>query len=155
MDANGIEIGAHTVSHADLTRISAGDLHHEVFDSRASLEALLGHPVLDFCYPSGQVNQTVIGVVQAAGFQTATTTQPGVNHAAGDRFTWPRVRVSGGESLAQLVADLGQPEPTEDVDQPQPAAAPRAGLPRLPVTFPLRPPPAVLESAVPPPGAHP
>jgi peptidoglycan/xylan/chitin deacetylase (PgdA/CDA1 family) len=155
MDANGIQIGVHTVSHADLTKISAADLHHEVFDSKASLEGLLGHPVLDFCYPSGQFNQAVIAAVQAAGFQSATTTQPGVSHSAGDRFTWPRVRVSGGESLAQLVADLGQPEPTEMVQQPQPAAAPRAGLPRLPVTFPLRPPPAALESADPPPAANP
>jgi peptidoglycan/xylan/chitin deacetylase (PgdA/CDA1 family) len=149
MDANGIEIGVHTVSHADLTKISASDLHHEVFDSKASLEALLGHPVLDFCYPSGQFNQAVISVVQSAGFQSATTTQPGVSHSAGDRFTWTRVRVGGGESLAQLVADLGEPEPTEVVNQPQPVLAPRTGPGRLPVTFPLRPPPVALDAATP------
>ncbi len=149
MDANGIEIGVHTVSHADLTRISAGDLHREVYDSKAGLEALLGHPVHDFCYPSGRFNAAVVGVVQAAGFETATTTEPGVVHSAGDRFTWTRVRVSGGESLEQLVGDLGQPEPTQLVSRAQPVATPRTGLARLPVTFPLRPPPEALVAAIP------
>src|SRR5215831_18320742 len=91
MDALGIQIGAHTVSHADLTRISAASLRSEEFDSKAALEAAVGHPVLDFCYPSGKFNDAVISAVQAAGFLTATTTQPGVAHSAADRFTWSRV----------------------------------------------------------------
>src|SRR5262252_4729080 len=138
MDALGVQIGAHTVSHADLTRVSAADLHREVFGSKASLEALVGHPVVDFCYPSGKFSDGVASTVLAAGFQTATTTQQGVAHSAGDRLTWTRVRVSGGESLEQLIADLGQPEPTV-VETPADKPAPR-GLQRK-VTFPLRPAP--------------
>ena len=135
MDALGIEIGAHTVSHADLTRISAASLHREVFDSKAVLEALVGHPVVDFCYPSGRFNDAVMSAVQAAGFETATTTQPGVAHSARDRFTWSRVRVSGGESLEQLLADLGEPEPAVKAT-PANMPAPH-GLQRK-VTFPLQ-----------------
>jgi len=135
MEALGIQIGAHTVSHADLTRISAASLHSEVFDSKAALEAVVGHAVLDFCYPSGKFNDAVISAVQAAGFLTATTTQPGVAHSAGDRFTWSRVRVSGGESLEELITDLGEPEPAVK-ETPANAPAPR-GL-RWKVTFPLQ-----------------
>jgi peptidoglycan/xylan/chitin deacetylase (PgdA/CDA1 family) len=138
MDALGVQIGAHTVSHADLTKVSAADLHHEVFDSKAELEALVGHPVVDFCYPSGKFSDAVASTVLAAGFQTATTTQQGVAHSAGDRLTWTRVRVSGAESLEQLIADLGQPEPAV-METPANKPAPR-GLQRK-VTFPLRPPP--------------
>jgi peptidoglycan/xylan/chitin deacetylase (PgdA/CDA1 family) len=142
MDANGIEIGAHTVSHADLTALSPSDLHHEVFDSKASLEALLGHPVLDFCYPYGKVNAAAAAVVQGAGFESATTTQLGTAHSTGDRFYWPRVRVNGGESLPAVVASLGQPEPAQLV-QPEPAAAVAGpGLDHRPITFPLQAPPA-------------
>ncbi|HEY4027095.1 MAG TPA: polysaccharide deacetylase family protein [Candidatus Dormibacteraeota bacterium] len=140
MDANGIEIGSHTVSHADLTRLSGSDLWHEVLDSRVTLEALLGHPVLDFCYPSGQVNEAVLRAVEAAGYQTATTTRPGALHSAGDRFLWTRVRVDGGESLDQLVADLGSPETSELVTPPQPVPTPLHGPARRPVTVPLLPP---------------
>jgi peptidoglycan/xylan/chitin deacetylase (PgdA/CDA1 family) len=149
MDANGIQIGAHSVSHADLTRISAADLQHEVFDSKAMLEGLLGHPVLDFCYPSGRVDDAVVRTVAAAGFQTATTTQPGVVHTAADRFLWTRVRVSGGEPLPQLVADLGQPEPVELATPPPPPPTPLHGPTNVPLILPLRPPPEALRAGPP------
>lgn len=147
MDGNGVQIGAHTVSHADLTRQSPADLHHEVFDSKTMLEGLLGHPVLDFCYPSGRFNEAVEQTVEAAGFETATTTQPGIQHSEGDRFTWTRVRVSGGESLDRFSADLSQPEPIQLVTRTRPIEAARRG--HLPVTFPLRPPPLVAAPEMP------
>jgi peptidoglycan/xylan/chitin deacetylase (PgdA/CDA1 family) len=140
MDANGIEIGAHTVGHVDLTKLGGANLWHEIYDSKVSLEALLGHPVLDFCYPSGRFNDGVERAVQAAGFLTATTTQPGFVHSAGDRFTWTRVRVSGGESIGQLAADLGPPEPGALVVQPPPPPAPLHGPARRAVTVTLLPP---------------
>ena len=149
MDANGIEIGAHTVSHADLTAVSSSDLHHEVFDSKLGLEALLGHPVLDFCYPYGKVNASAAAEVQAAGFESATTTQLGVAHSAGDRFYWPRVRVNGGESLPALVASFGQPEPAQLI-QSDPATMLGGSEPdHRPVTFPLRAPPSAPPPAPP------
>jgi peptidoglycan/xylan/chitin deacetylase (PgdA/CDA1 family) len=138
MEANGIEIGSHTVSHADLTRLPAGDLHREVFDSKAMLEALLGHPVLDFCYPAGRFNDAVVRAVQAAGYLSATTTQPGAAHSAGDRFVWTRVRVSGGEPLDRLVADLGPSEETELVARPPAPVLYGHGQPPLPFTLSLR-----------------
>jgi peptidoglycan/xylan/chitin deacetylase (PgdA/CDA1 family) len=155
MDAHGIQIGAHTVSHADLTKLSAGNLTHEVTDSKAALEGLVGHPVLDFCYPSGRFDDGVVRAVQAAGFLTATTTQPGVVHSAGDRFAWSRVRVSGGEPLQQVVADLGAPEPGAVVEQPPPPPAPLHGPARRPVTVPLLPPREALPAAPPTQGAVP
>jgi peptidoglycan/xylan/chitin deacetylase (PgdA/CDA1 family) len=109
MDAYGIEIGAHTVNHVDLTT-AGGGLSYEVAGSKTALEALVGHPVLDFCYPSGRFNAQVIQAVQAAGFESATTTQSGATHALVDRFAWSRVRVSGSESLDDFVKGLQQHE---------------------------------------------
>jgi peptidoglycan/xylan/chitin deacetylase (PgdA/CDA1 family) len=123
LDASGIEIGAHTVTHPDLTRLGAAGLQHEIFDSKATLEALLRHPVLDFCYPSGKLDGAVVQQVQAAGFQSATTTVPGTLHGLGDRFTWTRVRVQGGESLAAFASSLGPPEPTVPLEVPAPGSA--------------------------------
>jgi len=153
MDRNGIQIGSHTISHADLTKSSADALRHEVVDARAGLESLVGHPVLDFCYPSGRFDGRVVGAVQAAGYQSATTTSPGVGHAVADRFTWPRVRVSGGEDLGQFASNLGQSEPTV-MGSADPNARPHlAILPKLPLIFPLQPPqirpPSGLEQPIP------
>jgi peptidoglycan/xylan/chitin deacetylase (PgdA/CDA1 family) len=145
MNASGVEIGSHTVSHVDLTKTPAGELRRQLDDSRAALEALVGHPVLDFCYPAGAVNPAVTQAVVAAGYQSATTTVASSNvHSAADRFTWTRVRVTGGEPLSEFVARLGSSEPAERLPNP----------PDVPVlaTQPLRPPlkqPRFLGSAPP------
>jgi peptidoglycan/xylan/chitin deacetylase (PgdA/CDA1 family) len=149
MDAHGIEIAAHTVSHVDLTAVSPAELWHQVNDSKVILEAVLGHPVLDFCYPYGRYNAAVERAVQTAGFITATTTQPGRVHSAADRFLWSRVRLSGGETLPQFVAGLGPPESSALAPQAVPTPTPLHGPPKGPVTVPLLPPRAALPAAPP------
>lgn len=98
-DRSGIEIGSHTVHHADLAKSSAGNVQIELVASKQALEALLGHPVISFCYPSGRFNGSVVAAVQAAGYQNATTTAYGYVHYLFDRYTWTRLRISGGGSL--------------------------------------------------------
>ena len=112
IDAAGMEVAAHTMHHVDLTMASPAQLVVEVDGSRNALERIVGHPVRDFCYPSGKYDATVIAAVRRAGFESATTEVPGLGHAWADRLTWTRVRVSGGERLDQFIAALGQPEPT-------------------------------------------
>jgi peptidoglycan/xylan/chitin deacetylase (PgdA/CDA1 family) len=133
MNANGIEIGSHTVTHPDLTKLPPNELKRQLDDSKVTLEALLGHPVLDFCYPSGAENPAVVQAVQAAGYQSATTTHSGTGHSAADRYEWTRVRVSGGEPLPEFETRLGSSEPS------QPAAAP-SSVPTFSTSKPLLPP---------------
>jgi hypothetical protein len=63
-------------------------------------------PVIFFCYPSGRYDATVEAAVRSAGFVGATTTHPGLARRTDDPFALPRVRVSGGESPAALVAQV-------------------------------------------------
>jgi peptidoglycan/xylan/chitin deacetylase (PgdA/CDA1 family) len=105
-DRAGIEIGSHTVDHANLARSSAGNVSFELVASKQTLEQLLGHPVLSFCYPSGQFNGSVAGAVEAAGYSNATTTAFGFVHYLSDRYRWSRLRISGGESLSDFAAAL-------------------------------------------------
>jgi peptidoglycan/xylan/chitin deacetylase (PgdA/CDA1 family) len=112
IDAAGIEVGAHTMHHVDLTKASPPALALEVQGSKDVLEQIVGHPVLDFCYPSGRYDNRVVAETERAGFQSATTEVPGAAHGWADRLVWTRVRVNGGEDLGQFVASLGQPEPT-------------------------------------------
>jgi peptidoglycan/xylan/chitin deacetylase (PgdA/CDA1 family) len=133
MDGHGIEVGAHTVSHVDLSKTPDPELGRQVGGSKADLENLVGHPVLDFCYPAGRFDGRVVNAVIAAGFQSATTTQPGTQHSIADRFTWSRVRVSGGEGLDRFARDLSPQEAT--VMMKQAPHLPTA--PNLPLVFPL------------------
>lgn len=137
MDAGGVEIASHTVSHVDLTRTPQPELDRQLRESKQSLEQLLGRPVLDFCYPAGAVDQRVVDAVAAAGYATATTTVPGGLHSLADRFRWTRIRVSGGEGLDRFAAELTAEEPSVVMaGVPLPAPAPRGAAAR--VVFPLR-----------------
>jgi peptidoglycan/xylan/chitin deacetylase (PgdA/CDA1 family) len=112
LDQSGlVEIGSHTMTHPNLTRLDATSLAVQLQASKGTLEQLLGHPVPDFCYPSGQFNARVITAVAAAGYQSATTERPGIEHGWPDRLTWSRVRVNGGESLHQFIRSLGSAGP--------------------------------------------
>jgi peptidoglycan/xylan/chitin deacetylase (PgdA/CDA1 family) len=117
IDGDGIEVAAHTLHHVDLTTTSPAGVNLEVQGSRSALEQIVQHPVLDFCYPSGKYNAPVVAATETAGLQSATTEVPGTAHAWADRMTWTRVRVNGGEQLAQFAASLG----TADPSQPAPS----------------------------------
>jgi peptidoglycan/xylan/chitin deacetylase (PgdA/CDA1 family) len=105
-DRAGIEIGSHTVDHANLTIQSFGNLHYQLAASKQALEHLLGHPVLSFCYPSGRFNAGVAAAVRAAGYREATTTMFRFVRTPDDRYVWGRTRIAGGENLGQFAAAL-------------------------------------------------
>jgi peptidoglycan/xylan/chitin deacetylase (PgdA/CDA1 family) len=118
IDHAGIEIGDHTMTHADLATAGAAQLVLQVKGAKDALEKQIGHPVLDFCYPSGKYTPAVIAALQQFGMQSATTEVPGTDHAWADRYTWTRTRVNGGEKLPQFTSSLGSPEPTVKVTPP-------------------------------------
>lgn len=89
----GMEIGAHTVSHPDLTRLGSEGARTEIAQSRAALMTELSIPVLSFCYPGGRFNGDLAAIVRDAGFTSATTTVQDGPQA--DPFTLPRLRIYG------------------------------------------------------------
>jgi peptidoglycan/xylan/chitin deacetylase (PgdA/CDA1 family) len=103
-DHSGIEIGSHTVSHANLASLSAGSVWSQITQSKLFLEQVLGHPVVSFCYPSGKYTSAVASAVAAAGYHDATTTRYGYSYTLAGRYVWSRLRVSGGEPLEQFAA---------------------------------------------------
>jgi peptidoglycan/xylan/chitin deacetylase (PgdA/CDA1 family) len=110
MDHNGIQIASHTMNHANLARTSTYLVTYQLSSSKAWLEQLLGHPVVDFAYPSGKFSAHVISALQATGYDTAVTELPGTFHSRDDRYIWSRVRVGGGESMEEFVSNLGPVE---------------------------------------------
>jgi peptidoglycan/xylan/chitin deacetylase (PgdA/CDA1 family) len=102
MDANqmrawcaaGMEIGAHTRDHLDLTSLSPQAARDQIVGSRADLEDMLGEPVSHFCYPYGRYRSDHVALAQEAGYLSATTVNRGRAVAGSDLFTLPRVLVS-------------------------------------------------------------
>jgi len=112
LDRSGIEIASHTVDHADLARASLPWVMYQLVASKAWLQHLVDHPVVDFAYPSGKFDAQVVSAVRFAGYDTAVTVIPGTSHSRADRYTWTRVRVAGGEALSEFIRNLGPVEPT-------------------------------------------
>src|SRR3954447_13891864 len=105
----GWEVDSHTLTHPDLTAVSATQLQHELAGSRAFLRSHFHVPVNFFCYPAGRYDATVEAAVRAAGYRLATTTRPGVAGPHGDPFALPRIRVSGSDGAAGLLAKVRSP----------------------------------------------
>ena len=101
----GWEIGAHTLTHPDLTALDAARLEEEVAGSRAAIQRQFKVPVNFFCYPSGRYNQAVIAAVQRAGFLGATTTRYGLARPS-ELYTLARVRVNGSDGLSGFAAKM-------------------------------------------------
>jgi peptidoglycan/xylan/chitin deacetylase (PgdA/CDA1 family) len=103
MIGDGWEIGAHTLTHVDLTTVDSAQLAHEVAGSRAWLRRVFGVPVDFFCYPAGRYDAAVEAAVHAAGYRGATTTNTGIASHRGDPYAMPRVRVTPEMTAADLV----------------------------------------------------
>lgn len=67
------EIGAHTLNHPDLTRLSRRDKRDEIEGGRKWLEDIIGSAVPMFCYPFGRFDADAKSCVAEAGFQGART----------------------------------------------------------------------------------
>jgi peptidoglycan/xylan/chitin deacetylase (PgdA/CDA1 family) len=102
----GMEIAAHTMHHPDLAHMGAAQAQGEITASRQVLQQWTGQHVDAFAYPYGAFNSQTPGLVSAAGFRSAVTTQDGRTETASGRYLLPRVRISGGDSLASFAAKL-------------------------------------------------
>ena len=80
------EIGAHGMSHRDLTTLSPADKRQEIDGSKKWLEDLLGQPIEMFCYPFGRFDGDTRTAVIESGFQGARSTKQFVL-GPGDRFS--------------------------------------------------------------------
>lgn len=99
----GWEIDSHSVTHPDLTTLSARDLRYQVAASRRFLRRTFHIPVDSFCYPSNRYDSAVIDAVKAAGYTSALTENPGYATRA-EPYLLDRFEIEGG--VRRLRADL-------------------------------------------------
>jgi peptidoglycan/xylan/chitin deacetylase (PgdA/CDA1 family) len=101
----GWELASHTIGHLDLTTLDPATLKHELADSRTQLRRRFDVPVDSFCYPAGRYDDTVVAAVRAAGYESATTTDPGLADKS-DPFSLKRIRISRDMGLSGFITTL-------------------------------------------------
>ncbi|MEV8228624.1 polysaccharide deacetylase family protein [Streptomyces sp. NPDC079167] len=77
LEQYGMEVGGHTVTHAQLDTLPPEALRSELVDSRKALEDVLGHEVTHLAYPHGYNSVRVRRAARAAGYESAVA----VRHA--------------------------------------------------------------------------
>jgi peptidoglycan/xylan/chitin deacetylase (PgdA/CDA1 family) len=107
LERRGIEIGSHTVSHRDLTRLPGRELVAELTTSRRTLQRELGHPVQWLAYPFGAYDARVEDAARRAGYVLAVTTRPGAVQSARQPLALRRLRVLDTTTVRGLAAMLG------------------------------------------------
>jgi len=70
----GVEIGAHTLSHADLSKLDRGPAEREILGSVGIISRRLGKPVETFAYPYGIVTPQAAAIAGRT-FRAACTTE--------------------------------------------------------------------------------
>jgi peptidoglycan/xylan/chitin deacetylase (PgdA/CDA1 family) len=95
-----VTVGAHTVTHPILARVSGEQVRSEMLDGARVLAARLGRMPAHFAYPVGGADAAgprEFAAAAGAGFKTAVTTRPGVlfpDHAR-HLMALPRISVNG------------------------------------------------------------
>lgn len=102
LSAGGVEIGSHSMTHADLATLGADGLAREVRGSKEHLQAVLGAPVRHFAYPFGRLAEPAVAAVREAGYLSACTVEPGRNDKQVDPLLLRRVEVFGWDSMREF-----------------------------------------------------
>jgi peptidoglycan/xylan/chitin deacetylase (PgdA/CDA1 family) len=112
----GIEIGAHSHSHAQLDQVPAGELREELRRSKDLLETRGGSEVTTLAYPFGYSSRRVREEVARSGYRTAAAVANTLPGLGSDLMAVPRLtvrrstdlgafaRVSRGEAVARTYA---------------------------------------------------
>lgn len=109
LHSNGFEIGAHTLSHPDLTATDYGECHTEIYKPKLILEALLDSEVLSFCYPYGMVNGEIKRLVEEAGYQFGCSVFSGPAEFGKDPFEIRRIEIQNTTSLGGFLIRVATP----------------------------------------------
>lgn len=99
MNANGIDVECHTVTHPHLAQLDYDKQATELKDSKSKLEALLNKKINYIAYPYGSYNDNTVKITESLGYKMAFTTNEGQANKDQGILTLDRIYVSNSNSL--------------------------------------------------------
>jgi peptidoglycan/xylan/chitin deacetylase (PgdA/CDA1 family) len=98
----GLQLGAHSVTHPRLDELPAGEAAAEIGASCATLEDVIGRQVTTFAYPHGNHHRGVRAAVIDAGLDSAAAVKNAFSHPADDPFAIARWIVEADTPIARV-----------------------------------------------------
>jgi peptidoglycan/xylan/chitin deacetylase (PgdA/CDA1 family) len=114
LPASGIEVGAHSHSHAQLDTLSLRRARQEIALSRRLLRDAVDAEIETFAYPNGYSSLRVRRLVQAEGYRTACGVKNTFSSERDDRFALARLMIrstTGTDEVARWLDRSGAPPP--------------------------------------------
>jgi peptidoglycan/xylan/chitin deacetylase (PgdA/CDA1 family) len=109
MQRDGLDFGSHTVSHANLGKISLDEAERELTESKATIEQELGHEQVLFAYPFGaptDINEAARDKVAEVGYACCCSAYGGINRGELNLMNILRVPANFNMSLPALRARI-------------------------------------------------
>jgi len=91
LDAQGFEIGCHSMTHPYLCDLGEADLKHEIVDAKDRIEQIVGHKVEHFSCPGGRYDERTLEMARRAGFKSVANSEFHANTQATDRYRLGRI----------------------------------------------------------------
>ena len=88
-----VDLGAHSVSHPRLARLSSAGKREEIVQSRLDCQRAVGFTPASFSFPNGDYDAECLDLVRDAGFTLACTSRPDLVWSSGDAHAIPRISV--------------------------------------------------------------
>jgi len=89
----GIEIGAHTITHTDLTSLSIDLAEKEITESKSILESKLGYKINNFAFPYGKNNNDIQNYIKNSGYRSACSTINGLVDDGANHYHLKRINM--------------------------------------------------------------
>uniref|UniRef100_A0AAU3GWQ1 Polysaccharide deacetylase family protein n=1 Tax=Streptomyces sp. NBC_01401 TaxID=2903854 RepID=A0AAU3GWQ1_9ACTN len=102
LEQYGMEVGGHTVTHAQLDTLTAAALRSELVDSKKALEDVLGHGVAHLAYPHGYNSARVRRAARAAGYESAVAVRHALSSGRDEPYRIARLILRRGHTVRDV-----------------------------------------------------
>ncbi|MFO0973682.1 MAG: polysaccharide deacetylase family protein [Phycisphaerae bacterium] len=106
LDANGVAIESHTLTHCILNELPEAAARHELVESKRRLSEILGRPVRHLAIPRAGYSRGVRSLAIAAGYETICCNNKGTSNGRSDLYALPRIVIERDMSVAEFAALL-------------------------------------------------
>lgn len=105
MASDGMEIGAHSMTHINLVNLDEDAMDREIIRCRKEIENRTGIRPDFFCYPAGRYDDASLALTRTAGYLGAVTTAPGRADGS-DFFLLRRIRINNSDGLSGFIRKI-------------------------------------------------
>lgn len=108
LDSGLVTIESHTMSHKELTTLSAEERRRQIIKSKENLEKDFGIEVSTLCYPVGDYNNDVINIAKEAGYKYGIAMTGGTyySYIHDNLFAIPRIYANRSMTLNEFARYL-------------------------------------------------